>query len=44
MLPKTGRIFASALEGKLAMDDEEYFWHAGMIKHWGDEKGKVHGR
>jgi iron(III) transport system substrate-binding protein len=27
-------------KGKLGMDDEEYFWHAGMLKHWGDEKGK----
>ena len=26
--------------GKLGMDDEEYFWHAGMLKHWGEEKGK----
>ena len=27
-------------KGKLGMDDEEYFWHAGMLKHWGEEKGK----
>lgn len=27
-------------KGKLGMDDEEYFWHAGMLKHWGQEKGK----
>src|SRR6184192_250133 len=25
---------------KLLMDDEEYFWHAGMLKHWGEEKGR----
>jgi iron(III) transport system substrate-binding protein len=25
---------------KLGMDDEEYFWHAGMLKHWGEEKGR----
>ena len=25
---------------KLAMDDEEYFWYAGMLKHWGADKGK----
>ncbi|HEX9445152.1 MAG TPA: extracellular solute-binding protein [Candidatus Binatia bacterium] len=27
-------------KSKLGMDDEEYFWHAGMLKHWGPEKGK----
>jgi len=27
-------------KGKLGMDDEEYFWHAGMLKYWGDEKGR----
>jgi iron(III) transport system substrate-binding protein len=27
-------------KGKLAMDNEEYFWHAGMLKYWGEEKGK----
>ena len=27
-------------KGKLGMDDEEYFWHAGMLKHWGEEKGR----
>ena len=27
-------------KGKLGMDDEEYFWHAGMLKYWGEEKGK----
>ena len=27
-------------KGKLAMDDEEYFWHAGMLKHWGEDKGR----
>ena len=26
-------------KGKLGMDDEEYFWHAGMLKYWGEEKG-----
>jgi iron(III) transport system substrate-binding protein len=25
---------------KLGMDDEEYFWYAGMLKHWGADKGK----
>jgi iron(III) transport system substrate-binding protein len=25
---------------KLGMDDEEYFWYAGMLKHWGEAKGK----
>jgi iron(III) transport system substrate-binding protein len=25
---------------KLGMDDEEYFWHAGMLKYWGEEKGR----
>ena len=27
-------------KGKLGMDDEEYFWHAGMLKYFGEEKGK----
>jgi iron(III) transport system substrate-binding protein len=27
-------------KGKMAMDNEEYFWHAGMLRHWGQEKGK----
>jgi iron(III) transport system substrate-binding protein len=27
-------------KGKLGMDDEEYFWYAGMLKHWGQERGK----
>jgi len=26
-------------KGKLVMDDEEYFWYAGMLKYWGQEKG-----
>lgn len=27
-------------KGKLGMDNEEYFWHAGMLKYWGEEKGR----
>jgi iron(III) transport system substrate-binding protein len=27
-------------KGKLVMDDEEYFWHAGMLKYWGEDKGR----
>lgn len=27
-------------KGKLGMDDEEYFWYAGMLKYWGEEKGR----
>jgi len=27
-------------KGKLGMDDEEYFWYAGMLKYWGQERGK----
>ena len=27
-------------KGRMAMDNEEYFWHAGMLRHWGQEKGK----
>jgi iron(III) transport system substrate-binding protein len=27
-------------KGKLGMDNEEYFWYAGMVKYWGEEKGK----
>ena len=26
-------------KGKMAMDNEEYFWHAGMLRYWGQEKG-----
>jgi iron(III) transport system substrate-binding protein len=26
--------------GKLGIDNEEYFWYAGMLKHWGAEKGR----
>jgi iron(III) transport system substrate-binding protein len=27
-------------KGKMGMDNEEYFWHAGMLHYWGQEKGK----
>jgi len=27
-------------KGQLGMDDEEYFWHAGMLKYWGEEKAR----
>jgi len=27
-------------KGKLAMEDEEYFWYAGMLNYWGEAKGK----
>jgi iron(III) transport system substrate-binding protein len=27
-------------KGKLGMDDEEYFWHAGMVKHWVKKKAE----
>jgi iron(III) transport system substrate-binding protein len=27
-------------KGKMAMDNEEYFWHAGMLRYWGQEKGR----
>ena len=27
-------------KSKLGMDDEEYFWHAGMLKYWREEKGR----
>ncbi|MGH7825560.1 MAG: ABC transporter substrate-binding protein [Candidatus Binatia bacterium] len=27
-------------KGKLGIDDEEYFWYAGMIKYWGEEKAR----
>ena len=27
-------------KGKLGMDDEEYFWYAGMLKYWGEDKGR----
>ena len=27
-------------KGQIGMDKEEYFWYAGMLKHWGEEKGR----
>jgi iron(III) transport system substrate-binding protein len=27
-------------KGKLGIDNEEYFWYAGMLKHLGEEKGR----
>jgi iron(III) transport system substrate-binding protein len=33
-------LLHSRWKGKLGMDDEEYFWHAGMLKYWGEEKGR----
>jgi iron(III) transport system substrate-binding protein len=27
-------------KGKFALDEEEYEWYAGMLKYWGDAKGK----
>jgi iron(III) transport system substrate-binding protein len=27
-------------KGQIGMDKEEYFWYAGMLKYWGDEKGR----
>ena len=27
-------------KGKLALDDQDYYWYAGMLKAWGDEKGR----
>jgi iron(III) transport system substrate-binding protein len=27
-------------KGKLGMDDEEYFWYAGMLKYWSEDKGR----
>ena len=35
-----GDLLSPRWKGKLAMDNEEYFWHAGMLKYWGEEKGK----
>ena len=28
-------------KGQIGMDKEEYFWYAGMLKHWGEEKGRT---
>lgn len=33
-------LLAPRWKGRLGMDNEEYFWHAGMLQHWGAEKGK----
>ncbi|HUK40780.1 MAG TPA: extracellular solute-binding protein, partial [Candidatus Acidoferrales bacterium] len=27
-------------KGKLALDDQDYYWYAGMLKAWGEEKGR----
>jgi len=27
-------------KGQIGMDKEEYFWYAGMLKYWGEQKGK----
>src|SRR5262245_16206686 len=27
-------------KGKLGIDDQDYYWYAGMLKHWGEEKGR----
>ncbi len=27
-------------KGKLAIDDQDYYWYAGMLKFWGEEKGR----
>lgn len=27
-------------KGKLALDDQDYYWYAGMLKFWGEEKGR----
>ncbi len=32
-------LLAPRWKGKLGMDNEEYFWHAGMLQYWGAEKG-----
>ena len=28
-------------KGQIGMDKEEYFWYAGMLKYWGEEKGRT---
>jgi len=28
-------------KGKLAMEDEEYFWYAGMLNYWGEQRASV---
>jgi iron(III) transport system substrate-binding protein len=33
-------LLHSRWKGKLAMEDEEYFWYAGMLNYWGEAKGK----
>ena len=35
-----GDLLNPRWKGKMAMDNEEYFWHAGMLHYWGEEKGK----
>jgi iron(III) transport system substrate-binding protein len=27
-------------KGKLGIDDQDYYWYAGMLKYWGEEKGR----
>jgi iron(III) transport system substrate-binding protein len=33
-------LLAPRWKGRIGMDPEEYFWYAGMLKHWGEEKGR----
>jgi iron(III) transport system substrate-binding protein len=33
-------LLNSRWKGKLGIDNEEYFWYAGMLKHWREEKGR----
>jgi iron(III) transport system substrate-binding protein len=27
-------------KGKLAIDDQDYYWYAGMLEYWGEERGR----
>jgi len=35
-----GDLLNPRWKGKMVMDNEEYFWHAGMLHYWGEKKGK----
>jgi len=33
-----GDLLNPRWKGKMVMDNEEYFWHAGMLQYWGEKK------
>jgi iron(III) transport system substrate-binding protein len=33
-------LFNPRWKGKLGIDDQDYYWYAGMLKYWGEERGR----